>query len=487
MNLPREGADMQKENQLQIHESCKLYEGAKVIRSELRENYLDIFVQSWKCREGNCTSIEEILQWVQERNNMLHVQINRIPFAKCDNWKFENGRISHINNGFFEIAGFQQYAEGKLVHEQPILLQFEVGYLGILCKVIDGVLNFLMQAKIEPGNVNKIQISPTIQATKSNFTRKHGGTQPAYLEYFNENRGICIVDQLQSEQASRFFHKRNRNIICLIEDEVEVLSTHKWMTLGQIKELMKIDNLVNMDTRTVLSCIPFAKWIDNRQDFDDGFFREVFAGNIDIQEVFRRINDCKMYSDTENRIVALQDLHEWVFDEYGWHHEKEYHFEVMYAEIEIEGREVRRWSQPLFMAVGKALFGMLTFVDNGERKFIVRQAEEIGTFDTAELGPTIQMESGWENKKEYDSVQKLFFDKWDRKEHVLADVILSEEGGRFFEEQNVNVIIEVEKDEIIELPSNYFVVNYLTLNAMIQFPNQLNIQLRNLLSLIDFK
>ena len=31
----------------------------------------------------------------------------------------------------------------------------------------------------------------------------------------------------------------------------------KWMTLGQIKRLMKKDNIVNMDTRTVLSCIPY--------------------------------------------------------------------------------------------------------------------------------------------------------------------------------------------------------------------------------------
>lgn len=450
------------------------------------EQIFNLFINSWENRKGNQNSIQEILQWVQERNNMLHVQINRIPFTKCENWQFENGKISHVNNGFFDIAGFRQYAEGKLIHEQPVLLQFEIGYLGILCKVIDGVLNFLMQAKIEPGNVNKIQISPTIQATKSNFTRKHGGRQPAYLEYFNENRGTCIVDQLQSEQASRFFHKRNRNIIRLIEEEVEVLPTHKWMTLGQIKELMKIDNLVNMDTRTVLSCIPFAQWVEVGQTFDSAFFQDLFAGNVDIQDVFHRINDRKMYCKTESKIVALQDLHEWVSDEYGWHHKKEYHFEVMYAEIEIEGREVRRWSQPLFMAVGKALFGMLTFVDNGERKFVVRLAEEIGTFDTAELGPTIQMESGWENKKEYDAAQKLFFDKWNNRERVLADVILSEEGGRFFEEQNINVIIEVEKEEVVDLPSEYFAVNYLTLNSMIQFPNQLNIQLRNLLSLIDF-
>lgn len=454
---------------------------------EVSKDYLNLFTQSWEHREGNCNSIKEILQWVQERNSTLHVQINRIPFSECEKWQYKDGKISHENNGFFEIAGFQQCVQGNIVHEQPVLLQFEVGYLGVLCKVIDGVLNFLMQAKIEPGNVNKIQISPTIQATKSNFTRKHGGKQPAYLEYFSEQRGLCIVDQLQSEQASRFFHKRNRNIIRLVEDDVEVLPTHKWMTLGQIKELMKIDNLVNMDTRTVLSCIPFVQWIDASKNIEKDFFRELFAGDVDVQSVFQKVNDCKMYNETAAKLVSLQELKDWVFDDYGWRHKNGYHFEVMYAEIEIEGREVRRWAQPLFMAVGKALFGMLTFMDNGVRYFIVKLSDEIGTFDTVELGPTIQLESGWEDRKEYDIVHKLFFDKWSKKERIFADVVLSEEGGRFFEEQNKNVIIEIEKEEIYGLPENYLVVNFSTLNSLAQFPNQLNIQLRNLLSLIDYK
>lgn len=122
---------------------------------------------------------------------------------------------------------------------------------------IGGILYFLMQAKIEPENINKVQISPTIQATKSNFIQLHGGRKLAYLDYFvNANKYEIIVDQIQLEQSARFYKKRNRNIIIKVNEEIEVLPNHKWMTLGKIKELMKYDNLVNMDTRTVLSCIP---------------------------------------------------------------------------------------------------------------------------------------------------------------------------------------------------------------------------------------
>ena len=449
---------------------------------------LKLFFQSWECRQGNCSSLEEILAWISERNQTLHVQIDEITLQEYKKWGYsEYGSIRQINHDFFEISGIRKECMGQVISEQPIILQYEIGYLGILCKVIDGVLNFLMQAKIEPGNINKIQISPTIQATKSNFTRKHGGKQPAYLEYFSGHKGICIVDQLQSEQASRFFHKRNRNIIILLEEEVEVLPTHKWMTLGQIKDLMKIDNLVNMDTRTVLSCIPFVTLESNEIQLKNSFFRSLMQGLPEIKEAFQKLNDYKMYNEFETKLIPLHDLKDWIEDEYGWKHKTGYHFEIIYCSIEIEGREIKKWEQPLFKASGRALFGLLTFVENGIRKYIVQISQEIGSFDRAEFGPTVQMESGWEKEKELDAVQRLFFEEWRKKNGVICDVLLSEEGGRFFEEENKNVIIEIDKEQLPEISGNYLIVNHPTLNVLAQFPDSLNIQLRNLLSLIDYQ
>ena len=69
-------------------------------------------------------------------------------------------------------------------------------------------------------------------------------------------------------------------------------------------------------------------------------------------------------------------------------------------------------------------------------------------------------------------------------EEIILDVFLSEEGGRFYHEQNRNVIIKIADDELKQLPEGYFWVNYSTLNYMIQINNCLNIQLRNLLSLL---
>ena len=67
-----------------------------------------------------------------------------------------------------------------------------------------------------------------------------------------------LLDQLQSEQGARFLKKRNRNIIIKIDEDIELLDNFIWLTLGQIKQLMTYNNLVNMDTRTVISGIPYG-------------------------------------------------------------------------------------------------------------------------------------------------------------------------------------------------------------------------------------
>ena len=120
-----------------------------------------------------------------------------------------------------------------------------------------------MQAKIEPGNINHVQISPTLQATKSNYLRLHKGATPRYLDYFLDPDATILVDCLQSEQGARFLGKRNRNMVVLVEDEISVADDYLWLTLGQIKKLLRHDNVVNMDTRTVTSCLSYSDFSDD--------------------------------------------------------------------------------------------------------------------------------------------------------------------------------------------------------------------------------
>ena len=425
------------------------------------------------------------------------MEIHKCRLEDCDTWLYdpEEGCIRNRNRSFFSITGFESTAPDGSRFTQPILLQQEIGYLGIICQEFDGVMHFLMQAKIEPGNVNKIQLSPTIQATKSNFTQKHGGKQPPYLSYFlNAERYEIVVDQIQSEQSSRFYHKRNRNILIRVEEEIEVLPSHRWMTLGQIKRLMRVDNIVNMDTRTVLSCIPFCKAGLSPEDCtelsarfaDQTLFRSVFVGQKKnaLPTVYRYINNAKMFDEAGCRFLPLSELRDWEMRDGELVCREEFPFKVVFCDIAIEGREVRHWTQPLFEAVGIAVFGLICCRENGILKFLVRSAPEVGCFDVLELGPTVQREASAYHWKE-DAVNRMFFERLERNEGVFFDHLLSEEGGRFYHEQNRNILMLVEPEELPPLPEGYFLLDYRTLNELVQVNNTMNIQLRNLLSLLE--
>ena len=177
----------------------------------MQKDIKKLFVESWIDQKGKVETLEAIHSWIDELNAKTKVMIEKNRLSESNNWFYdeEEGVIRNQNRSFFTIEGYERIDEaGNVVLQQPIIHQHEIGYLGIIAQLKEGVLHFLMQAKIEPGNINKIQLSPTIQATKSNFTQKHGGRRPKYLEYFlNAKDHTIIVDQIQSEQSSRFYKK----------------------------------------------------------------------------------------------------------------------------------------------------------------------------------------------------------------------------------------------------------------------------------------
>lgn len=452
-------------------------------------------LESWATTEGCLNRIEDILSWIERKNRSTVVKIGKMPYAYDGYWYYdgEAGEIRNRNRSFFQIKGLVKRC-GDSVEEQPIIIQNEIGYLGIIGKVIDGILYFLMQAKIEPGNVNKIQISPTIQATKSNFMQAHGGNAPLYLEYFSNKMDYeVVVDQIQSEQSSRFLGKRNRNIIIIVDGDIEVSDSHMWMTLGQIKQLMAYDNLVNMDTRTVISCIPFSLRDFTYKELThikglfkrESFFNSMFFGDtgVRINKIYQYINEVKMLDKSTINIVDLFSLNNWKMidgeyvDAIG-----RSGFKIVYANIEIEGREVRKWQQPLLEAMGQSTFGLMYCNENNIMKFLIQTKSEVGCFDKIEIGPSVQLGP---NDKACNQVEDLFLDRMNRGIGIDFQGLFSEEGGRFYHEQNRNVIMHIDKRDIPILPEGYFWADFQTMNILIQFNNCLNIQLRNLLSILD--
>lgn len=191
---------------------------------------------------GSWLRTAEVPGWMAERHASHRFAVRRIPFAALTGWSFApgTGNLRHDSGRFFTVEGLQvSVGTGPFPQwQQPIIKQPEVGILGILAKEFDGVLHFLMQAKMEPGNRNLLQLSPTVQATRSNYTKVHRGADVRYLDHFlRPAPGSVVADVLQSEHGSWFFRKSNRNMIVETRDEVPVAEDFCWLTLGQIGRL----------------------------------------------------------------------------------------------------------------------------------------------------------------------------------------------------------------------------------------------------------
>ena len=448
----------------------------------------DGLIASLLTTENPFNSTDEVVAWIERRNREVVVQVDEVPFAELKNWHFdeETGNLVHDSGKFFSVVGIDVRTNTGREHRwtQPIINQPEVGYLGIICKEFDGVLYFLLQAKIEPGNVNCVQLSPTLQATRSNYTQVHGGKKPVYLEYFqNAKPDQIILDQLQSEQGARFLRKRNRNIIIRVDDDIEVGEDFRWLTLGQIKALLRCDNMVNMDTRTVLSGLRLEG------DGESELFvsERAKVGMMTLDEVLHRLSELKSRFELVVEKIPLKNVRDWEVTPTEIVHRDRRFFRVLGVNVTISNREVAQWCQPIVQPLQEGLCVLFAKRIDGILHFLLQAKVECGNFDVVEYAPTIQCLTGsWENPQGYvpdflhDYLSGAVIDR------ILFDTKQSEEGGRFYHEQNRNVICLV-NDHVPNVPNERFV--WLTLGQIkefLRFNNYLNIQVRSLISALPY-
>ena len=460
----------------------------------------NIFLKSALTFEGSRISNDDVLQWLKEQNKSITVDVNQVKFEELNSWVFSKNKnnLKHESNGFFSIDGIRVDTNYGDVNkwDQPIINQPEIGYLGFITKEIEGVLHFLVQAKVEPGNINNVQLSPTLQATRSNYLKLHKGKAPKYLEYFQDRtRSKILIDQLQSEQGGRFLKKRNRNIIIQVFDDIKIEENFIWLTLGQIKKLLLQDNIVNMDTRTVISAIQFDS-LNSREEgvidlISSELGKEFFTSSLRNKNTVYNINQiiawftelkCKYQLNVDK--IPLSGLKDWIIDDYEIKHRSGKFFNVIAADVQISNREVSRWMQPLIKPAQEGLIVFIIKRINGIFHFLVQAKLECGNFDTLEMAPTIQCLTGNYLNTLKGSLPYLDYVMESGKKNILFDTLQSEEGGRFFQEQNRNMIILADENFDEKIPDNFCWMTLNQLHSFLQYNNYLNIQARSLISLI---
>ncbi|MFG2695680.1 NDP-hexose 2,3-dehydratase family protein [Kitasatospora sp. NPDC048407] len=419
--------------------------------------------------EGARLSTAAFADWLAGRGRANDFTVRKIPFAELNGWSFAEGtgNLVHRSGRFFSVEGLHVTLDDGPYREwyQPIIKQPEVGILGILVKEFDGVLHCLMQAKMEPGNRNLLQLSPTVQATRSNYTKVHQGADVKYIEYFTGGRPRRVLaDVLQSEHGSWFFHKSNRNVIVEALDDVPEDDDFCWLTFGQIAELLRRDNVVNMDSRTVLACAPVAD-PDGRALHTDTELLSWFTGQ-------------RSRHDIHAERVPLADLPGWTQDEETIAHEQGRFFKVVAVNVTAGNREVTSWTQPLIEPVGRGVAAFLTRRIDGVRHVLAHAKVEGGFLDAVELAPTVQCTPG--NHEE----RPPFLDRV-LNGQVAYRAVHSEEGGRFLHAEADYLLVETGDDEPLDEPEGYAWVTPGQLSELVRHGHYVNVQARTLLAVLN--
>ncbi|MGV8135443.1 MAG: NDP-hexose 2,3-dehydratase family protein [Mangrovibacterium sp.] len=456
-------------------------------------------------------ALNEFFPWFERHCKPEEFEVTEIPFSELEKWSFinDNEKLVHDSGQFFKIEGIHVKTtfRGGSEWDQPIINQPEIGILGYITKVIDGVRYFLMQAKMEPGNINTLQISPTLQATKSNFMRVHQGKSPNYLEYFlvGAKRRV-LVDQLQSEQGGRFLRKRNRNVVIEVAEDIPVFEDFCWLSLWQLKELLKKDNILNMDTRSVLSTIPLIedevvyelKKMDKTsvscfmEEYEisevgrDYIYSYISENSLhSIEDILSWFTEQKVkYDDIKVSSKPLRDLNGWQITDKLITSEFDY-FHINAVRVKAGTREVTSWTQPLLKDLNIGLLAFVTKKINGTLHFLIQAKVEPGNRDIVEMSPTVSC-SNYEKRAVNVDRPFLLDEVLNGNFKVVYDTNQSEEGGRFFKLQNRNMILRTSEESITQIPSNYI---WMTLAQMKEFMRfgMFNIEARSLISSIDFK
>ncbi|MEU7593308.1 NDP-hexose 2,3-dehydratase family protein [Streptomyces sp. NPDC039022] len=434
-------------------------------------------------RRGVRSRTEDVHAWLAERRRAHVFRVDRIPFAELGEWRFEpgTGDLVHRSGRFFTVEGLHveehdgPYGDGpRREWQQPVIRQPEVGILGILAKEFDGVLHFLMQAKMEPGNPNLLQLSPTVQATRSNYTRAHRGADVRLIDHFvRPDRDRIIVDVLQSEQGSWFFRKSNRNMIVEAAGEVPATDDFRWLTLGQIAELLHEDDMVNMNARTVLSCVPY-------QDTSPGAL-------LSDAQLLSWFTGERSRRDVRTRRVPLASVRGWKHGVEAIEHEDGRYFKVVAVSVRAGSREVVRWDQPLIEPVGTGVTAFLVREIDGVPHVLVQARAEGGFLDTVELAPTVQCTPGnHAHLPEADRPPFLDAVLNAPEARIRYQAVHSEEGGRFLNARSRYLVVDAEgTGAALDPPAGFVWATPAQLRALTRHGHYLNVEARTLLACLN--
>ena len=435
-------------------------------------------------------SASELRDWLALERSDIAMTVTRISAEQCEPWVRTEINFFRADRRFFSI---QQ--KSSLFINQP-----EVGILAFLFFRESSSVRTLIQAKPEPGNTFITQIAPSIQATKSNYSRAHGGSETVYLKdllSLINQPGLVVNDTLQSEHGYRFWRKLNRNISAFTTHPLIAHQHFKSVSVRSLLSMLHDDFAINTDARSVLASSRWQSLMDegatpfsqDKSDWAMSLMKSYNANSqfgiaLNLLNKSRKEGNPREIPNRALSAISHQGETQSIVDEFNHNNS------IEFFGITSDSREVSNWNQPLYLQRESDKQVLLCRSSTEGLQFLLKTRSEPGLVNRVEFGTSFN-ESDLNTKPDSRTIHVVQEVK--RVIQLSSPVIRceqSDEGGRFFMNICEYSVFYLDKASLLKYSDadlgdrGYFWANLRTIQALCSTGGLTTNELRSAVSLL---
>ena len=194
------------------------------------------------------------------------MRLTEVPLAELPGWVVTGNEIRHEAGLHFSVVHQRVHASDREVMDwdQPLISSNRKGKVVLVCREVDGAMNFLFHAEAQIGNANGAELQPTWCDDNEGLVETPTGIATLLSDDILRQRFAFEG----SEEGGRFFQYINQFEIRWVQADasVELPDTYCWLTLRQVVELMNTPkaDFISDESRSVLALFLAAAWQTER-------------------------------------------------------------------------------------------------------------------------------------------------------------------------------------------------------------------------------
>ncbi|MFD7299064.1 NDP-hexose 2,3-dehydratase family protein [Streptomyces sp. NPDC059897] len=216
-------------------------------------------LRSLRADAGTRHTLEDLGQWLTRSKVDHPLDTRRVPLAGISGWHRDADAVAHDEGRYFRIVGVSVRATQREVRSwtQPLLAPVGQGVIAFLVTRVDGVLHALVQARVEAGLLDGVELAPTVQCTPANLAGT-GLPRPPFLDtVLGADPADIRYDTLLSDEGGRSYHSLARHLVVEVPETFAAREPDgfRWVSVGQLVTLTRHSYQVNVQARSLLTVL----------------------------------------------------------------------------------------------------------------------------------------------------------------------------------------------------------------------------------------